>query len=227
MSIVNVPPASNKTVPWYESNLFWGPAALGVGILLTVVAAMKQDLRWLLWFAAPCFLLVSWSAVKQIERAGLKWLLMSVCFLVICGSLYGMHLWLRPQNPSSARSKERHITSEQKEGLAALRDALPKQCGMLVYVPEDSAESQNYGREIQSGLQLHGARANIIHEGVMATPIGLVVGVHSSFEPCGYAGEMLSGGMGGLHMPTRFVEGFPRTDETTVILFVGIKPPYD
>ena len=36
----------------FESNLFWGPTALGAGIVLAVVAAMKHDLRWLLYFAA-------------------------------------------------------------------------------------------------------------------------------------------------------------------------------
>ena len=83
----------------------------------------------------------------------------------------------------------RHLSQEQKEGLAKMRDNFPKQCGILIYVPSDSLESQNYGKEIQDGLQLHGAKANIIHEGVMPAPIGIVVGVRSSLEPCGYAGE--------------------------------------
>jgi hypothetical protein len=121
----------------------------------------------------------------------------------------------------------RHLSQEQKEGLAKMRDNYPKQCGILIYVPSDSLESQNYGKEIQDGLQLHGAKANIIHEGVMPAPIGIVVGVRSSLEPCGYAGERLSGGMDILKMPNRFVEGFPRADETVVIIFVGTKPPYD
>lgn len=121
----------------------------------------------------------------------------------------------------------RHLSQEQKEGLAKIRDTFPKQCGILIYVPSDSMESQNYGKEIQDGLQLHGGKANIIHEGVMAAPIGIVVGVRSSLEPCGDAGERLSGGMDVLKMPTRFVEGFPRADQTVVIVFVGTKQQYD
>lgn len=39
------PDSSGRQVPGYESNLVWGPLALGAGILLSVVAAMKHDLR--------------------------------------------------------------------------------------------------------------------------------------------------------------------------------------
>jgi hypothetical protein len=121
----------------------------------------------------------------------------------------------------------RHLTQEQKEGLAKLRDEFPQACGTLVYVPEDSRESRDYRKEIQAGLQMHGAKANIVHEGVMPTPIGIVVGVHSSLEPCGFAGENLSVGMHLLNIPSRLAEGFPRVDASTVIVFVGTKPPYD
>lgn len=114
-----------------------------------------------------------------------------------------------------------------ERGLAKLRDEFPQACGTLVYVPEDSRESRDYGKEIQAGLQMHGAKANIVHEGVMPTPIGIVVGVHSSLEPCGFAGENLSVGMHLLNIPSRLAEGFPRVDASTVIVFVGTKPPYD
>ncbi|MGC2420093.1 MAG: hypothetical protein WA405_00415 [Candidatus Acidiferrales bacterium] len=142
-------------------------------------------------------------------------------FLCIWGGvgLLGYRMWPPPSG--------RHLSDDQKEGLAKLRDSFPKQCGILVYVPDDSIESQNYGKEIQSGLQMHGGKANIIHEGVLPAPVGLVVGVRSSLEPCGYAGEILSVGMGAIHIPARLAEGFPRADETVVVVFVGTKPPYD
>jgi hypothetical protein len=133
--------------------------------------------------------------------------------------LLGYKMW----PPSGGR----HLTKEQREGLAKLRDEFPKDCGSLVYVPKDSKESQEYGKEIQSGLQMHGARANIVHEGAMPTPVGIVVGVRSSLEPCGFAGENLSVGMGILNIPSRLEEGFPRSDASVVIVFVGAKPPYE
>jgi hypothetical protein len=34
--------------PWYESNLFFFGAGTTISVVLTVVAAIKHDLRWLL-----------------------------------------------------------------------------------------------------------------------------------------------------------------------------------
>lgn len=81
---------------WYESNLLWGPVALGAGFILTVVAAVKQDLRWILWLAVPCFALASWTAVKQIKRATLRWSLMGTCVVVLCLGVYEMNTRLWP-----------------------------------------------------------------------------------------------------------------------------------
>src|SRR6266481_4429067 len=84
----------DQQVPWYESNLLWGPVSLGAGILLAVVAAMKHDLRWLLCFAAPFFVFAAWSLLKRWLR---RWWLVAVlvsCTLLICGSLYGLGIWL-------------------------------------------------------------------------------------------------------------------------------------
>ncbi len=80
--------SKDQQVAWYESNLLWGPVALGAGILLAVVAAMKHDLRWLLYFAAPCFVFATWSLLKRWLRR--LWLIASVlvCALLICGGLY-------------------------------------------------------------------------------------------------------------------------------------------
>jgi hypothetical protein len=39
----------------HESNLVWGPIGIGCSIVLTVVAAMPHDLRFLFLVAWPCF----------------------------------------------------------------------------------------------------------------------------------------------------------------------------
>jgi hypothetical protein len=78
---------------WYESNLLWGP----VGILLTLVARTKQDLRWLLWFSLPCFMWVWWTWTKRIQNMSLRLILTGMCLLFVVGGLYGLNIWLRPK----------------------------------------------------------------------------------------------------------------------------------
>ena len=92
---------SSPQPPWYESNLFWGPVALAVGIVLTVVAAMKHDLRCLLWFAWACFEVAIWSLARRTRRA----LLASILILdgvLVGGGLLGINHWLHPEQVSTA-----------------------------------------------------------------------------------------------------------------------------
>jgi hypothetical protein len=86
---------SSVSPPWYESNLFWGLVALGAGILLTVVAAMKHDLRWLLWLAWPCFVFASWTVIKRVKRVWVRRIAAGACIVVVGAGLYGMGIWLR------------------------------------------------------------------------------------------------------------------------------------
>ena len=126
-------------------------------------------------------------------------------------------------------AKGRHLTGEQRDGLTRLRDSIPPTCGLLVYVPQESLEAQNYGKEIQSALQARGKKSNLIYSGAFEPPTGIVVGIRSVFDPCGQSGEALSTEMGfSLHMPARLQEGFlPYAGETTIVIFVGIRPNYD
>jgi hypothetical protein len=176
--------------------------------------------------------LVAWAVAALVMLAGISFTCAAHYFgklptspkLVVAGIWIGLILLgFKVWPPRSGR----HLTQEQKEGLAKLRDEFPKDCGTLVHVPKDSREPQDYGKEIQAGVQMHGARANIVHEGSMPTPVGIVIGVCSSLEPCGFAGENLSVGMEILNIPSRLEQGFPRSDASIVIVFVGTKPPYD
>lgn len=61
-------PASldSKPSPWYERNLFWGPVAIVVGLVIAAIS--NHELRWLLWFAWPLTLLVVvWLAKRTRE----------------------------------------------------------------------------------------------------------------------------------------------------------------
>lgn len=77
-------------VPWYESNLLWGPLA----ILLTVAPAVKHDLTWLFWFAWVCFSAVIWSLARKTQEV----LLITVLGVVVAGAgLLWLGNWLRPK----------------------------------------------------------------------------------------------------------------------------------
>ena len=82
--------------PWYERNLFWGPVALGSGMVLTVVAAIKHDLRWLLVPALLCFLIASWAALRGVKPIWLRWAAVAAAAVVVSGGLYQLDHWLYP-----------------------------------------------------------------------------------------------------------------------------------
>jgi hypothetical protein len=84
--------------PWYESNLLWVPISLGVGIILTVVSAMKHDLCWLLLLAWLCFGLGASAALKR-TRHFLSGTISAA--LVLAGALFLVKMWLCPSNTSS------------------------------------------------------------------------------------------------------------------------------
>jgi hypothetical protein len=94
----------SRDVPWYEGTMLWGAGGSAIAIVLTVIAAMKHDLRWLLIFAWPFATL----AVLAICRAVLnrKALVVTLtCFLsVACAlALHKLDLWL--VLPDDARPK--------------------------------------------------------------------------------------------------------------------------
>jgi hypothetical protein len=141
--------------------------------------------------------------------------------LVISIGLWGADYVIRA-------AKGRHLTGEQRDALVRFRDSMPSSCGVLVYVPQESGEAQDYGKEIQSALQAHGKKSNLIYAGAFEPPKGIVVGIRSVFDSCGQIGEALSTHMGfDLHMPARLQEGFlPYAGENTIVIFVGIKTDY-
>jgi hypothetical protein len=89
------PPSSKNmlsTIPWYESNILWGSIGIFGAVTLTVVAAMKHDLRWLLLLAWPFGVLAVWVLLS-----GLHWR-RSLVFVgaLLCPSiiLAGTNIWL-------------------------------------------------------------------------------------------------------------------------------------
>ena len=51
----------SAALPWYQSTLLWASISIFAAIVLTVVAAMMKDLRWLLIIAWPFACLAAWE----------------------------------------------------------------------------------------------------------------------------------------------------------------------
>jgi hypothetical protein len=82
----------------HESNLVWGPVGIACSIIVSVVATMVQDLRWLVIVAWSLFAFGIWRICKQIPYRGLRRWIASVSMLVVAVGLYGIAFWLKPHD---------------------------------------------------------------------------------------------------------------------------------
>lgn len=80
----------------HESNLFWGPISIGLSIVLTVVAAMKNDLRFLFWGAWLFFSFGAFHLSRRIRYKALSLWVAFVSSILVGFSLYGLSGWLQP-----------------------------------------------------------------------------------------------------------------------------------
>ena len=66
-------PLATKEIPWYETGRFWGGFGAFLAIVLTVIAAVEKDIRWLLFVAIP-FAGLSWSVIcKPLKPSKWHW----------------------------------------------------------------------------------------------------------------------------------------------------------
>lgn len=88
---------NGSSISWYESTLLWGAIGVFFGIVLTVVAAMKHDLRWLLVIAWPFWGMASYAFfVKVIPSRPWRWSLIVGSSLAVGGALTLLNYKLRP-----------------------------------------------------------------------------------------------------------------------------------
>jgi hypothetical protein len=85
--------------PWYESNLLWG----SVGIVITVIASSKHDLRWLFLIAWPCLGVPMWSLAS---RTRWVWPAAVGGVVLIGAGLLALGIWLKPSNVSIATNPQ-------------------------------------------------------------------------------------------------------------------------
>ena len=100
-----MPPAEQtkppEKPPWYESGLFWGCLSLAAAIVLTVIAAMLKDFRWLLFLVWPlmgiCFLLLCRALNKSLRKW--SWVLFATLCIGAAGGLWKVYATLEPPEP--------------------------------------------------------------------------------------------------------------------------------
>ena len=89
-------PRASQSSQWYESNRVWGAGGISLAIVLTVVAAMKKDLRWMLALAWPFAMLAVWMVTVELNRKTPRVILRIIAAIVLALGLYGLSVWLRP-----------------------------------------------------------------------------------------------------------------------------------
>jgi hypothetical protein len=99
---------SAKT-PFYESGFFWGSVTLGASLILTAVAAIKHDLRGLLWIALPFFVAAIWEFAKRTREALIVTALGAA--LALAGTVALFH-WLGTPTESTAAPKQEVAASQ-------------------------------------------------------------------------------------------------------------------
>ena len=86
-----------RAVQWYQSTMLWGAGSLAAAIIITVVAAMTRDLRWLLIFAWTFAALAAWEFIGYFSKSKVRRnLITTLAAAVFAVALYGLNIRLRP-----------------------------------------------------------------------------------------------------------------------------------
>ena len=67
--------------------MFWSPVSLAIGLVVTWLAIVRQDLRWLLLLAGPLFTLSAWWALRILEPRRAVLLMTAGVALIVAGGL--------------------------------------------------------------------------------------------------------------------------------------------
>jgi hypothetical protein len=104
-----------RTPPFHQSNLFWGSVGAVIAILITVVATMIKDIRWLLAFAWPFATLAIWEFSRSYGSVKhVKWLTGNGS-LVAALALVALDLLLAPATSSCQLSHRNRRNTQTNE----------------------------------------------------------------------------------------------------------------
>jgi hypothetical protein len=112
----------NSGTPWYQSTLFWGAGPLGVAIVITVIAAMQKDFRWLLFLATPLFWISLWEIIKNIRHVlRRRMTFVASCLAVTLGLLtLFVHLAPKSDAPQQPPIHPYDLSEERRKQLLGL-----------------------------------------------------------------------------------------------------------
>ncbi len=96
----------------HESNLLWGPLGIGASIVITVVAAMKRDLRGLLFLAWPFFVFGIWKLCRHVPYKNLSRWITGFAAVVVAIALVILSNWLKPVRNDDARSVNPYLNAK-------------------------------------------------------------------------------------------------------------------
>lgn len=90
--------STQPKTPW-QSTLLWGALSLAVGIVITVIAAMMRDIRWLLYFSLPFLGFSCFEFLSYFPRFQKRRLIATGLFCIVClVALICLHMFLRPKS---------------------------------------------------------------------------------------------------------------------------------
>ncbi len=132
--------------PWYQSTLLWGCLSLCAAVVLTVVAAMKHDVRWLLIFSWPFLCIAAWEfATYFTQSQGKRGSVTASVAVVSAFGLYFLSQWLRPEALGGVTTAEPIIEPIYSFNLIGLPIAIEPYANttMILIQPDRTIQVQN------------------------------------------------------------------------------------
>jgi hypothetical protein len=108
-----IPLQPERQTSLLESNAVWGSIGIGAALVLTVVAAMVKDLRWLLWIAWLVFWVPVWVVTKRISQPKCEPAYFVLGVIIFGLPLYGTHVSLEPKADTVVLGPQLSVESEE------------------------------------------------------------------------------------------------------------------
>lgn len=139
---------------FHRSTFFWGCGGAFLAIVVTVIAGMSKDIRWLLVFAWPFGAFAIWEFARtwSYRRKNLITGMTVAGTMVIGIALGWLYVWLTPSILSAPvpETPDRHLREDQKLALSqCIEKNASELVGMFVGAANDS-ESTQFGMEIMT-----------------------------------------------------------------------------
>lgn len=113
-----MPDNPHNNAQWHQSTLLWGALSVAITVILTVVAAMVKDFRWLLIVAFPFCCVAIWEIFKAIKSSRIRWVLIVISSLIAAAGLAWLYVALRPSITAHIESQK--TQEEQKTKTSTL-----------------------------------------------------------------------------------------------------------